>query len=511
MNKIGFTNFRRFEKFQPLEYKGITFLVGRNNSGKSTVVKALLLVDHYLKSGEILTFSFGNNILEDVNIVTYGRAQFSGSKREAIDFVFEVDQYRVEISIIGDTDDTTALIDVLLIMDRKNNFNYSFEPMENEVSISKANLFDWELEAEMDSGIEKLSTEIKNLKSKIGSSNLKKTSKEYIFLLEELKSIEKKRDLLAGEKESIKIKNSFLIRSELPESLNLSESILQVINGALFIYEQEYNEVQKGKAPSKEFKDYVGFKEESFKIERSFEEFYKTINSNTLFYLGANPSKQSALFSIRDKNNALAQAINDFNQLRIIPGDKIYLFVQKWMKSMGVGDSFEIYMHGGEAYEVKIISDNKEVHLADKGMGSIQAMLLIFRLASVIHKARVSKTNTTVIIEEPELNLHPQLQSKLADLFLELNQDYHINFIVETHSEYMLRRSQVLVAENEFEVKPNENPFCTYYFPTNSNEPPYRLEYNEHGVFNKNFGEGFFDEASASTLELLKLQRQKKA
>ena len=113
--------------------------------------------------------------------------------------------------------------------------------------------------------------------------------------------------------------------------------------------------------------------------------------------------------------------------------------------------------------------------------------------------------------EEPELNLHPALQSKLADLFLDVHQRFNIDFLIETHSEYILRRSQVIVATNEFEVAPNENPFCVHYFPKDIHQMPYRLEYQEDGSFNRNFGDGFFDEASSSTLELLKLKRQKKA
>jgi predicted ATPase len=163
-------------------------------------------------------------------------------------------------------------------------------------------------------------------------------------------------------------------------------------------------------------------------------------------------------------------------------------------------------------------------------------MLLIMRIACVIKRIRIAEKNstitrivegkevrqdssnyrlidkTTVIIEEPELNLHPALQSKLADLFLYVNQPpFNLNFIIETHSEYILRRSQVIVAINEFEVAPNENPFCVHYFPKDIQQMPYKLEYQEDGSFNRNFGDGFFDEASSSTLELLKLKRQKKA
>lgn len=54
-----------------VEYKGITFLVGRNNARKSTLVKALLLITDYFKSGKIESFSSGNwNLsLEEITFI----------------------------------------------------------------------------------------------------------------------------------------------------------------------------------------------------------------------------------------------------------------------------------------------------------------------------------------------------------------------------------------------------------------------------------------------------------
>ena len=302
-------------------------------------------------------------------------------------------------------------------------------------------------------------------------------------------------------------------------------------------YKVDFDKVQEGTKPSDRFEDLRALKElDPLFVETSFSHFMTLMNDFSIAYMGANPAKQSALFSIRDKNNALAQAIHEYKQLDIIVGEEEHRFVLKWMQEFEVGEGFSIVMHAGEAYEMKIHSNNTEIHLADKGMGSIQAMLLIMRRACVIRRIRIAEKNstitrivqgkevkqdssnyrlinkTTVIIEEPELNLHPALQSKLADLFLYVNQPpFNLNFIIETHSEYILRRSQVIVAINEFEIAPNENPFCVHYFPKDITQPPYKLEYQEDGSFNRNFGDGFFDEASSSTLELLKLKRQKKA
>lgn len=43
MKSFGFKNFRKFENFPMIDLGGINILVGTNNSGKSTAIKALML------------------------------------------------------------------------------------------------------------------------------------------------------------------------------------------------------------------------------------------------------------------------------------------------------------------------------------------------------------------------------------------------------------------------------------------------------------------------------------
>jgi hypothetical protein len=366
----------------------------------------------------------------------------------------------------------------------------------------------------------------------------KKTSKEYIELVSKIENQNQKKELLLKERndpnQNIVSNPEFILEDSLDSGLTLNEIVNRVLTRSEMLHDIEFKKIQEGGEGFEEFDNLRAFKEYNpNKIAASFIYFMSIINDNSILYMGANPAKQSALFAIRDRNNSLAQAIHDFQQLKISNGEEEYRFVIKWMKIFEVGNDFKITMHGGEAYELKISSDENYVQIADKGMGSIQAVLLILRIACVIRKIKKMESNLeiqrvgnrweelnsnfnfiydrTLIIEEPELNLHPALQSKLADLFLEVKQKYNINFLIETHSEYILRRSQVLVAENEFEVAPNENPFRVYYFPNEKDKMPYRLGYEKDGSFNRNFGNGFFDEASLSTLELLKLKRQKKA
>ncbi len=539
MNKIGFKNFRRFQNFVPIEFSGITFLVGRNNAGKSTVVKAILLIDNYFKSSSFESISFGNKILDDANIVTYGRALNNSAKIEKdnyISFEYQIENYKIEIFITGDEEDTSAIVMFLDVIDIDHGLAFKFDIPAHTLTLTKFTgtdhfTFDLSVLSELDIQIEDIKEELQKFK-------LKKTSKEYILLNSELESLINKRVIIEKQNSTISSipKQRFELDCEYGKINSLTEIVDDVLKQLMVDYKTDFDKVQQGSKASEKFEDLRALKElDPVFIESSFSHFMSLMNDFSIAYMGANPAKQSALFAIRDKNNALAQAIHDYKQLSILEGEEEHRFVLKWMHEFEVGDDFTILMHAGEAYEMKILSNNVKIHLADKGMGSIQAMLLIMRLACVIRKVKLDEkrytqapvvesdevkhyaTNyriidkTTVIIEEPELNLHPALQSKLADLFLDVHLGFNIDFLIETHSEYILRRSQVVVAENEFEVAPNENPFCVHYFPKEYDQMPYQLKYQPDGTFDKNFGTGFFDTASLDTLKLLRLKREKKA
>jgi predicted ATPase len=226
--------------------------------------------------------------------------------------------------------------------------------------------------------------------------------------------------------------------------------------------------------------------------------------------LGANPSKQSALFSLRDKKNNLAQAIHDFKQSKILKGEQEYEFVKYWMNEFEVGVDFEIKFYAGEAYEFYVFDkDGLKSHLADKGMGSLQAMMVILRVATILRKHKKHLKYITVIVEEPELNLHPALQSKLASFFHNVNKENEIEFIIETHSEYLIRKAQLFVNENEYTNQEglNPNPFSVHYFDLDNG--PYQMKFMDNGKFDRNFGEGFYDEASKHTMQLIQNNRSK--
>jgi len=120
-----------------------------------------------------------------------------------------------------------------------------------------------------------------------------------------------------------------------------------------------------------------------------------------------------------------------------------------------------------------------------------------------------SKTkNAVLIIEEPEANLHPNLQSKLADILVMAHQEFGVHFILETHSEYLIRKLQYLVAKKDI----SQDDVRIYYF--NSDEfvtvdekKVKEIKIDEFGGLTDTFGPGFFDEATQLQFELYKLNQ----
>lgn len=79
-------------------------------------------------------------------------------------------------------------------------------------------------------------------------------------------------------------------------------------------------------------------------------------------------------------------------------------------------------------------------NLADVGFGVSQVLPILVTLATV-------SDNSTVLIEQPELHLHPDAQGQLADVMVEFSKERQATLAIETHSEHIMLRLQRRIAE----------------------------------------------------------------
>lgn len=511
MKKIAFQNFRRFQQFPTLELGGISIMVGRNNSGKSTMVKALLLILDYLQNQQYDSFSFTNQVLEEANIVTFGRALNNKSEQNEIAFQFDINEFSFSIYITGDNDDTLAKVEKIRLINKGKSLLIEINYSEKFVYINKENKIDAERAKDNDIQIKtNLEIEIEYLEHEISDSKFKKSSTEGLRLLDNLNKLKQRLDKLNELKEEdygegvnfteLFIDKSYPIKDNILENMTENSILEEIISDYFYqnniSYREYISKEDKDELEEPSFDDYYmsNIEDNRKDILNIVNTFITYIRSIKIYYLGVNPSKQSALFSLRDKQNNLAQAIHDFKQSKILKGETEYDFVKYWMKEFEVGEDFHIEFYAGEAYEFYVFDkERNKAHLADKGMGSLQAMMLILRVATIMRKHKNTLKYVTIIVEEPELNLHPALQSKLASFFHTVNTEYGIEFIIETHSEYLIRKAQLFVAENQYtdQAGLNPNPFKVHYFDIDNG--PYEMNYRNDGRFTNEFGTGFFD------------------
>lgn len=252
-------------------------------------------------------------------------------------------------------------------------------------------------------------------------------------------------------------------------------------------------------------------------------------------FINSNRPKVERFYDLSNLSGSFANLINDyvsFNSKEIpLKGDKKYMlgdFLRKWVKEFEIADDvvFESTREGLGIF-IYLLNDGKQKLLADLGYGITQVLSMLLKIElSILENFELNKSDAilgninfelytqenklqTITIEEPEANLHPKLQSKLADMFMEASELYNINFILETHSEYLIRKFQYLVANPNSKAKPED---ISIYYLYNPNAVPKGkkqvelLEIRPDGILKQDFGEGFFDEASNLTFELLKLQ-----
>jgi predicted ATP-dependent endonuclease of OLD family len=164
---------------------------------------------------------------------------------------------------------------------------------------------------------------------------------------------------------------------------------------------------------------------------------------------------------------------------------------------------------------------NRNVLLSDLGFGYTQLLPVIMKIALAGHSnlADVDEImsgayegeqpyySNFFVLQEPEGNLHPSFQTKIADLIVEANKKFNIRFVIETHSEYLIRKLQYLTATNKLSV----NDTSILYFHQKDSSDYLKSLYRtirilENGRLSMPFGEGFFDEADRIAFELYRLK-----
>lgn len=167
-------------------------------------------------------------------------------------------------------------------------------------------------------------------------------------------------------------------------------------------------------------------------------------------------------------------------------GDHIHIQVAEWLVKMELVDAFATKALDPEKrfYETLVKIGGIESALVDVGFGVSQVLPVITALFFV-------PEGSMVLLEQPELHLHPRAQAYLADLFLHVAETRKLQLIIESHSEHLLRRLQRRIAEAESPFASPEN-IKMYFCEKGDNRSTIQsVEVDAYGQI-QNWPEGFF-------------------
>ena len=166
-----------------------------------------------------------------------------------------------------------------------------------------------------------------------------------------------------------------------------------------------------------------------------------------------------------------------------------------------VNKQFELFDLG---YEIKIsnfkdeetsdLSDVFAIRLIDR-YTKVNVSLLdvgfgISQILPVIIQSVLSR-NKTIVIEQPEIHIHPRLQAQLGSLLAESVKSFGNRFIIETHSEHLLLRLQKLIRNGELS---HEDIAVVYVDRGKNGSQCLELRIDSEGDFIDEWPNGFFDE-----------------
>lgn len=403
LNKISLKNFKAFREAQ-IEIKPITILIGPNNSGKSSLLQSIILIQQTLESSNSVLNTAGKKFGSFDELIN------QKNENNEIDFRLDFnDKTHIEFTITAENNKTYVKnfsCDAGL-------YKYSLQNLAPEDYNNEKNIIENQSKCMLEYDEENLKHK-KILKFELEPVFLRES---FFFKIKSMGDFESSfKKYLANGKDTDVIK----IFTSISDSLEFYNDIVQKSNDFYQKTKRDFNDIK-----------YVGpIREEA---NRSYERgFYN--------YVG----------------------LTGEHAVQILANDlELKNEVEEHFKNMSIARGLEVLDPKAEKniqFLVKTKITDKGVNFADIGCGTSQIL-------PIIVQSLITKNDSIIIIEQPEVHLHPKVQADLADFFVNVSSK-NKKFILETHSDYFIERIRYNIMNGDIKT---EN-VAIYYIEQNEDE-----------------------------------------
>lgn len=505
INKWKLFNFKSVREETEIELKPLTILAGSNSSGKSTVLQSMLLISQTLYSR-----------VNSKSVILNGTFTRLGQFDDLRSFGSEASQILIgwelnpsiskdegnEISLRG-SDLMNIMCDILIEADPAlGDSNISqLQPRLNSCHITaigedhKASL----------SAVRRSSVEVSKQEKKYKSIDLKGSfhqAFDYQFEID-IQSRTELYEQLPGEAELLGCSFEHFLPSDILYLMNGSEKNKQnsqaKIDPKKLLYPAHLTGNLKGA---------VEYIQDLFIHRLKYlgplrdepKSLYPLTTSIDPLDVGLSGQYTAAVFDLHKTDQVTYIPSASFESAQVSVNSRINKSLESavtdWLIYLDIAQSVKTIDRGKIGHEMKVIlpGDTMAHDLTHVGVGVSQVLpiLVLFLLA---------QPGSIILIEQPELHLHPKIQSRLADFFLSMSM-LGKQCIIETHSEHIVNRLRFRAAAANadsissllkiFFVYKNEG--CSIFHP---------VEVNRYGAIT-DWPDGFFDQFQLEAEEILR-------
>lgn len=494
---ITISNFKRFSKPIEFELKPITIFVGPNGSGKSTIIEALNILSKSLKTLSKREYShkFLKEYLYDNLIGDKSKKHFEFSINHP------VDEVRIKIAyknLLG-----RPIFDYL-IFENKKNANNPKAINTGELSLK----FQFDSFTEYD--LKKFEINNDAIKNNLPTDLWEDFPNHFKNLVRTYKSLYKFRVVIkfskrikSWEKLIISIAYGILTRNFFQKGSIEDKKTLAFF--VFFIYRVENRELG------------LTFDEIQKITDQIFEKFQKIMDKID----GVELDLSADIFPEDVRKTSIKNCVKvvggkvkkDFYGLaKFLLDDRISRerkdFLIEFLSKFEIADSLTIKLIGEKKpdtrfFEIILSLKGKKFNLTSLSSGGKQLIpiLLESNYLFTTDYEELREFKWSIFVRQPELHLHPKLQADLAEFFLRISKESYCRAIViETHSEHMIRKFQILIAKGQLD----KDSISIYYLDGKLIK---EMEFEENGFFKDPWPEGFFDSSFNLSMELLTAKR----
>ena len=203
-------------------------------------------------------------------------------------------------------------------------------------------------------------------------------------------------------------------------------------------------------------------------VELAYQQIQSFFNKRNLRYVGPLRANPQRYYFLDDSNTTQGlDSRNGVSLAEILKKNyRVRERINKWMERFGL--AVDVTEFKDVIHNIKITQNGLILDIPDVGFG-------ISQILPILVEGMMAPTRSTVIMEQPEIHLHPKMQAELADLFIDMlnlqskdKRSITKSLIIETHSEYILKRIRRRMAEGQ--ISPRH--VAIYFVKPRSKENP---------------------------------------